>query len=229
MRAIGTNALAFLFCEIRVRDWPGRQEVVRLVERQDIVRLRWASASERRLRAVSGFAALGAEGRTAVPALLDLFAGDGAVAACASSAVVSIGVDAVPPLILALTNASPGVRCRATAALGYFHAQAEAAIPVLLALMQDDDSNVRVTVASSLGHIGCRPEAVVPALIRGLDDPSSSVRDNCALALGRFGPMAGSATPALQKLVRDRRDPMGDAARALARVNPEAAEGDAIR
>jgi HEAT repeat protein len=202
---------------------------MRLVERQSIIRFRWASAEDRRLRAVSGFEALGPVGVSAVPALLDLFAGDPDVAFCASAAVVSIGPGAVIPLTHALTNASPIVRTHAAAALGYFHSQAEPAIPTLITLMRDADFNVRLTVASSLGHIGGRPEDVVSALIRGLEDPSASVRDNSALSLGRFGPQAGVAAPALRKMIRDKRDPMGDAARALVRVDPEAAAEAGVR
>jgi len=139
VRAIGTNALPFLLQEVLVRDRPLKRAFMRLVERQSFIGFRWASAEDRRLRAVSGFEALRPVGVSAVPALLDLFAGDPDVAFCAS------------------------------------------------------------------------------------------VRDNSALSLGRFGPQAGVAAPALRTMIQDKRDPMGDAACALVRVDPEAAAEAGVR
>ena len=152
----------------------------------------------------------------AIPALIGaLAAKEQEVRLTCRDSLVTLGSDAVEPLIAALTNKVAFTRRHAAEALGEL-GDARAAGP-LLALIGDDHRQVRMAAmyavgkvkdpiateplmkelshddrefreaaAVSLGQIA--DERAVPLLIASLDDPVEAVREQAAAALGRIDP-----------------------------------------
>lgn len=88
------------------------------------------------------------------------------------------------------------------------------------------DGPLRAEAAKVLGTIGTRSPDVVPELLRLLqEDADGEVRTEAARALGKIGVHAGMASRALLAALRSPEGGellRGEAARALARVDPEA-------
>lgn len=86
------------------------------------------------------------------------------------------------------------------------------------------DAPFRAEAAKALGNIGTKSPAVVPELVRLLkEDADVEVRTEAARALGKIGAEAGLASKALAAILKGSGggDTLrGEAARALARVDP---------
>jgi HEAT repeat protein len=92
------------------------------------------------------------------------------------------------------------------------------------------DAPTRTQAAKVLGNIGTRSAAVVPELLRLMCDSDTGVRTEVARALGRIGAGANAAGGTLAAVLADHDG--GDAlrceaARALARVDPQGPDTDA--
>ena len=126
------------------------------------------------------------------------------------AALAGIGREAMPELLLALTNENFYVRDNTAAGLAnaiysekITPAEAGAAFPIALGNLTYTNvnplfqGNTRWRAAALLGALKLRPEIAVPALTRGLEDSSTAVASQCASSLLAFGQQAESAVPML--------------------------------
>jgi hypothetical protein len=132
------------------------------------------------------------------------------------AALLEIGAPAVPYLLKLLDHPDPRFRGYAIDLVGLLGSAADAdALPIRL---RDPSSDVRATAAAALGRLGAGSGR--DALIVLLEDRVPFVRAAAASALGQIG--GRSATAALLEVARhDEFDPASEAARALARIDPE--------
>lgn len=224
IRQMGTNALPFLVRELHAKDSWLKSKMLKLTPKPLLGRMPSSVfAHVRRQRAVAGFRALGPLARPALPELSDLL-NDKELTSYAARAIVQLGRDAFPPLIIALTNREPAVRNAAAEGLYWLKSDAAPAVPALMATLKDEKESVRRSAASALGNIGQRAEVVVPALLDALEDPSSSVRDQAVWAIGKFRVEAKAAVPALLKVAKEDVDGTvrNSAMYALLRIDPDA-------
>ena len=173
-----------------------------------LARLAERSSGDVRCRQVTwAFNALGPIAKPAIPKLIPLL---GQNPGYAPAALAGIGRDAVPELLMALTNESFYVRDNTAAALvnaiyseKITPTEAGAAFPIALGNLTYTNANTlfqgntRWRAAALLGALKLRPEIAVPALTRGLEDSSAAVASQCAWSLLAFGRQAESAVPML--------------------------------
>jgi HEAT repeat protein len=107
---------------------------------------------------------------------------------------------AIPALVEALKDEAAPVRAGAAAALCWIASEAPAAVPALTGTLRDRDSRVRRLSGLALARIGPGARSAVPALIQALVDEDARVRVAARSALGRIGPDAATGlVEALQK------------------------------
>jgi HEAT repeat protein len=121
--------------------------------------------------------------------------------AAAGLGVVDPRAAAVPALMGALDDKSPGVRATAAYSLGRLREAARPAVPRLVAALKDANEGVRSNAVVALGDIRLDAAACVPPLILALK--SEATRESAARALGRFGPAAKTAAPELVPMFSD--------------------------
>jgi HEAT repeat protein len=119
-----------------------------------------------------------------------------------------LGKDAMPALILALSDADVQMRQNAAITLdwlasGLWDSRADkvdirAAIPALTKALADVDANVRGYAANVFVEVGPDAKMAVPALIKLLQDPWEGARLSSCAALRQIGPDAQDALPALR-------------------------------
>jgi HEAT repeat protein len=160
---------------------------------------------------------LGRLGATAaVEPLIDASVAQRVPRSVTGAALLEIGAPAVPDLLELLDHDDPRFRVYAVDLVGLVGSAADA--DSLPARLRDPSSEVRATAAAALGRLGAG--AGRDALIDLLEDRVPFVRAAAATALGQIG--GRSATAALLKVARhDEFDPASEAARALARIDPE--------
>lgn len=179
---------------------------------------------------VGAATALGELGTTrAIGALIGaLSAKEQEVRLTCRDSLVTLGSEAVEPLIGGLTNKSPFTRRHSAEALGEL-ADARAAAPLLAAMgdehrqvrlaamyavgkvkdpiatepllaeLKSADREFREAAAVSLGQIA-DPRAV-PLLVASLDDPVEAVREQAAAALGRIQPTDPAVLASIETVV----------------------------
>jgi HEAT repeat protein len=99
--------------------------------------------------------------------------------------VEAVRAGIVTPLIAALRDPKPVVRCRAADALGRLKIKNERAVEALIAALRDPKIEVGLRAAGVLGKIG--DERAVEPLIAALRDPNSGINWQAAYALGQIG------------------------------------------
>ena len=203
VRRIGTNGLPVLRRQLYVEDSTLKVAVLRLLWRQDRIRLRALLARGWHVRAALACGVLGAEAQPLIPDLLEMAKGDFVHFEVAVSALSQIGEVAVPQLLAGLTNGNARVRQAATRTLGAIGPKAKTAVPALVGSLRDPDDQVRVNACAALGAIGVGSPEVVSALAAALGDKNSDVRDNVVAALGELGLQAKEAVPALMRMLSD--------------------------
>jgi HEAT repeat protein len=179
----------------------------------------------------------GAEAKAAAPELAGLLYWDRPVIVDrATAALMAIGPDAAPPLIVTLAGTDRGdderlARCRAAAVLADLYPCGEPTIAALTKALQDRDESVRIAAAGALGSCAPRPASVRPALAAALKDPSAHVRREALRAWTALDPGANAAgagpapdVPALLTVLKGADNPArAEAASALASIGPPAA------
>ena len=137
--------------------------------------------------------------------------------AVSAQALLTIGAEAVPRLRDLLADAPVEVAAFAVDLIGLLGEASDS--PQLVALLRDTSAEVRAHAARALGRLAA--EDASDELRRALEDRIPFVRVNAAHALGDI--RDAFAAPALARQARwDEFDPAEAAARALARVSPEA-------
>jgi HEAT repeat protein len=160
---------------------------------------------------------LGRLGATAaVEPLIDAAVAQRIPRSVTGAALLEIGAQAVPDLLELLDHPDPRFRGYAVDLVGLLGSAADA--DSLPARLRDPSSEVRATTAAAIGRLGAGSGR--DALIVLLEDRVPFVRAAAASALGQIG--GRSATTALLEVARhDVFDPASEAARALARIDPE--------
>jgi hypothetical protein len=196
IRQIGTNAIPSLLAWIENGPSLSRIHDLNASERE---------ALHRAQLAVIGFELLGAEGRSACPALGRLASDPRKedVAEPALDALVNIGGDAVPELVSILTNTNAPWRFKAAKVAGSFGTNSLAALPALLRCVKDSDEMVASFAAVALTELPARPEVVLPTLTNVLNDPRPSVRGSFVRLLSEHSPRPELVVPALGYALRD--------------------------
>ena len=177
-----------------------------------------------RLHVLRTLTRMGPAAKTAAPALVELLEEKNALGNGVIEALVAIGSDVVPEVVLALKSKDPLVRRHAVITLGLLGPKATAAIPNLIMTLKDADAQVATQSAKALEEIGPesvpalfdalrdedneaaakvlvklgpKAKAVVPDLIKVLQGGDTSRRRQAAVVLGMIGPEAKAAVPAL--------------------------------
>jgi len=150
----------------------------------------------------------------------------------AAYTLASIGTNALPVLMDALTNGNKYARLEAAGAIGGLGEAGEAAVPALLQCMRDEDSSVRGNAIASLQAIPRRSDLAVPALIAALADPEPSVHDNADTTLRKYAQVAAQATiPMLVQAAQQDQNPVSirfRAAEIVRAVAPERAKAEGL-
>jgi HEAT repeat protein len=123
----------------------------------------------------------------------------------AGIALVKIGKDAVPELLIKLKDPDPKIRSWAIGMLGQM--QEKDAVPNIISALKDPDKLVRFSAVTifEIGKIplGKNTEKAVTNLIPLLTDPDRNIRIYSATALGNIGSEAQDAIPALTLALKD--------------------------
>ena len=153
---------------------------------------------DHRVRA-SAVSALVKVGVPAVPALIEFWSSYHYVGRNVAYVLGEIGsASAIPALIKALEDSDKRVRRNAVSALGKIGVPA---VPALIVALKNRDHCTLCHANEALIKIGV---PAIPALIEALKDHDQFVRFNAAEALGSIGD--ASAVPALSKALRDREE-----------------------
>jgi len=231
VRHTGTNALPMLLKMISSKDRDSRWESLLwwIDSRQSLVHLPVQLGLVRRMRAASGFHALGASAKSAVPALAQvLFNNPDNLEA--SLALVVIGPEALPSMMQGATNSDPRIRAVAAKTLGGMSFDAAAVVPVMIKSLKDDSGEVRFNAALFLRGFPQESAVIVPALAESLSDRDDNVRRTALYSLGLLGREARMAL-AMMKHALD--DPSGRvrfaATNAFKTIDPEAAASAGVK
>lgn len=173
-----------------------------------------------RSKAVLALSKLAPPDQSAIDALLGALA-DPQLRFLASSALLSIGGEAVPALTAALSNENASIRLAAAGILGDLGTEAAESIPALADCLSDDDVLVRQRAAQSMGRIGGSPEVAVPALLAACRGDDYVLIVQSIEALGNYGENATEAIPLLSSMLAlDDVLIQQAAAAALGKINP---------
>ncbi|EEF57545.1 HEAT repeat domain-containing protein [Pedosphaera parvula] len=213
---MGTNAIPKLLKLMSAEDSSFKLQLIGWTDRQSWVRFNFPLASNERAMAAEGFAVLGPEARSAVPALSRLAQRDkdGFV----GQALVHIGTEGVGALAQALANNNFEIKSKAIDGLirygvfydlehsnvspqelATFSIHAQVATVPLLKVLQETNRLIRSKAILALGWLRFEPRLVVPALITNLQSTTSGwmVQASSITALGQFKSDAREAIPLL--------------------------------
>lgn len=234
LRAIGTNALPYLFDLLHRQDSKMKEVAGNLfgqaaIGRAAMQKFRLEFIYDRRERAAETFFALGP---VTVPALIDLLKNDEdpAIRRIAGGVLARMGPDAkdaIPGLIASMNDLHPAVRQIAVEALGEMPDDSSNVIATLTtALTKDSVHYVRQTAAEALGKHGAHAKAAIPALLKAMRDFASGRA--AAEALGKMGSNAKDAIPALREMSTNSNEGLRDAAKSALRMIDSDADAKAI-
>jgi HEAT repeat protein len=162
-----------------------------------------ASAGER-------LSEMGAEGKAAIPRLIEILDADPVMsvrgeAAKALGNIGKVASSSTPTLIAFLKNKDGGIeRAYAATALGNIAAQPTESIAALIEVIQTDgdEPTVRELSARALGDFGAQASSAVPVLITCIKKGSKEMRDAAASSLAKI-PATSRDVPALTEMLSD--------------------------
>jgi len=200
IRTIGTNAIPTLLVMLQAQDSKSKLMLIQLAQKQHFFHIKWTTAEFRHQEAEMGFLILSSDGKSAIPALLEIYNErhsdpNDAIRYTAENILGSMGpaaADAVPRFVQATTHTNVYIRWSAILTLGAIHAKPELTLPALARSLRDPVDYVRRDAASALGEFGTNANSAVPVLIKSLADPSSAVRGKAASALKKIDPEAAA-------------------------------------
>jgi HEAT repeat protein len=197
IRQLGTNAIPLLLRKLRAKASPFKDKLYALAQKQHVIKVYHTPATYQHWQGAAGLCVLKADGKSAVPALIELYS------------QADAGFSALFSLSDSFASIGP---------------EAKAAVPALVHRLGHTNVLVRYYAAIALGQIHSEPQLVVPALISCLSDQDNTVRFGAATALSKFGPDAKAALPALTQLLADSKAGMWESAKdAIDHIDPEAA------
>ncbi len=196
VRRLGTNAIPTLLRMLRAKDSRVTAKVVRLVQKQHLIKFAYTYDFQKNGAAARAFDSLGADAKDAVPELIKIFeknisANSQNYTAWALGAIGPPAAKAVPLLLRASTETNY-TRRNAIYALGKIHAEPELVVPALTNLLTNPDRDVRASTISSLELFGSGAKSAVPVLIQSLNDPNPPVRKLARSALQKIDPEAAA-------------------------------------
>jgi hypothetical protein len=195
---VGTNAIPELLRSLRAKDSVRALRFVRLARKQHFIKFRYISPILRHNFGVYGFGMLGADGKGAVPALIEIYKENVSENSQLATATVlgSIGPSArqaVPLLLQGMKTTNLQARATHIIALGQIHAEPALVVPVLVdCLHSDADMEDRVRAAEALGKFEAEAKPAVPELVALLDGDDIGVRAVMAAALKAIDPEAAA-------------------------------------
>jgi HEAT repeat protein len=196
IRRIGTNALPALLRMAAARDSALKKRLMALAARQHVIKFHFHSEEYYHARSDAGFAGLGAIGKTAVPALVQLLKGDyDSVRIAAAYDLMWIGPeaeDAVPALVQCLQDPNFIIRFRATRCLGHIHRKPELAVPALIQCLGQSGVPKGETIAA-LMQFGAQARPAIPHLLPLLDVKDLMTRSAALHAIEQIDPEAAKA------------------------------------
>ena len=229
----GTNAIPTLLRMLRAKDSSFKLKLLALLKRQHIIRINYSPAADWNWVAEFGFYALGTNGQSAEPSLLEI-ANQNISPTSHGDAIFSLGSigplakESVPSLFQWATNANGVVRLAAILSLDKILAGPDR-VHLLTNAVHDSDAGVRYLSVEALGQLGVEgkfadPALVVPLLMNAVHDSDAGVRYYAIKALEKFGQDAELAVPALVLSLNDPDwEVRGYATNALKAIDPEAA------
>jgi HEAT repeat protein len=146
-------------------------------------------------------------------------------AALPLAAVDADGKIAIPALVEALQGQNPNVRRFAAMALGKFGSKAKEAAPLLLAGLNDKDIGSRIAAAGALWKVNGNSKDTVPVLIQVLEQSPSIAHLWAADEITSIGSDAKAAVSALRKSM-EKSPWRDGPARALGSIGPDAAAAE---
>jgi hypothetical protein len=169
LRQIGTNSVPLLLQLLRARDSKLKLKVVELAQKQELFKIDFIPASDRRMGACKAFAALRNLGQDAVPELIKIYGEENSSEFRSSIEYVfsCIGPDArsaIPLLLRAATNSDFQIRVSALWALGSIHAEPQSCVPVLIQALHETNDFATMSAAHALGMFGTNAQAAIPLL-----------------------------------------------------------------
>jgi HEAT repeat protein len=199
MRQIGTNTIPTLLRMLNAKDSRFKLSIMQLAYKQHLIKINWRIAQSQNNEALIGFTLLGPQGKSAVPALIEIYNerrpgphNDPAAIAGILASMGPAATDAVPRLVRDTTDADSMIRFIAVWTLGKIHARPDLAVPALTASLRDPEIGVRGWAPTGLGAFGTDAKSAVPDLIKALADPDSDVRNATASALKNIDPEAAA-------------------------------------
>jgi len=199
IRTIGTNAIPTLLRMLQARDSKFKLMLMQLSQKQHVVNINWKTAQIQHDIARVGFSVLGSDGKSAVPALLEIYCNcrpspyDDRGNIAEIIALIGPAVeDAVPRFVQDTTDTNLYIRWSAISALGRIHARPDLAVPVLIRSLHDQDGIVREEAACSLAAFGNNARSAAPELIKTLTDPYPGISNAVAYALKKIDPAAAA-------------------------------------
>ncbi|MDB6067720.1 MAG: repeat protein [Pedosphaera sp.] len=198
VRQLGTNAIPMLLRKLRAKASPFKDKLFALAQKQHVIKVSFTPAWFQHWQGALGFRVLAAEGKSAVPALIELYSqgnADPDALGCLSGSLNGIGPDAraaVPALIHRLGHTNERVRGPAAVALGQIHSEPQVVVPALISCLSDQNNAVRYGAASALSEFGPEAKAALPALTQLLADSDAGVRWMTKDAIKRIDPEAAA-------------------------------------
>jgi len=180
-----------------------------------------------RVAAARALAALKPEPGEFAPYFLEILGNqDEAVLSRALDALATLGTEAIPGLIKALSIEK--AQKPAAYILGKIGPAAKKAVPALIKAAGCDDPETRREVFFALGKMGPAAKKAVPVLAKALDDPCEECRFAAIFALGKIGSAAKPAEKGLlEHLGGDDEFAATISAWALAQIDPTCTEAAA--
>lgn len=149
-------------------------------------------------RAIAALGAIGPDAKEAVPALVKVLQG-GAVTSNAEEALAKIGPDAIPQLLLGLSDKNPDCRRLCITALRDLKDRPDSVIAPIIKMLNDREFDVQREALWALEKIGKPASCAVPDLISMLKNKDQYLRKFAADALGAIGGPAKDALPLLNQ------------------------------
>jgi HEAT repeat protein len=180
---------------------------------------------EVRLQAGRGLARLGPAGRSALPALFDVFKEkDESLRRQAMTTIAAVGPEAkdVPVLTEALKDANAGIRKLAADALITMGAEAKDVIPKLVSNLKKGNKEARLESLRVLQAVGSGSKEASSALAEALKDSDAAVSMAAAQALLKLGDDKTALNHFLTGIKSKSSDERRAAAAALAALGPDA-------
>ena len=179
VRHMGSNAVPSLIRMMRCRDSALRKKLVPWLSKQTLVKLNFRPAAEHiQWRGARGAWLVGPSAK-----------------------------EAIPDLIVLLTNQSPWVRATAAVALGKIGTNSVVALSSLVKALDDPVADVRNCTALALQDIGSAAHGAVPALVRHLGDSDPQTR---SIVIGAILSVTNDRSLVIPVLLRQLNDPLAD-------------------